>query len=147
MRSGRPLLGDGSAGSGSKNKRNNSAGGGNGGENDSFVSRISEYFMRWKVRPDVVLRGRHENKSKGALSAFWQARTGAAATTTATTGLIVVFQSLRASGRTVSPCSPRSFSRQCSWKRSFVDTEPRSALFLRVRLNGLSVFERENVRR
>ncbi|CAN0422821.1 unnamed protein product [Pylaiella littoralis] len=28
--------------------------------------------MRWKVRPDIVLRGRHENKSKGALSAFWQ---------------------------------------------------------------------------
>ncbi|CBJ29691.1 hypothetical protein Esi_0159_0011 [Ectocarpus siliculosus] len=28
--------------------------------------------MKWKVRPDVVLRGRHENKSKGALSAFWQ---------------------------------------------------------------------------
>lgn len=76
MRSGRPLLGDGSAGSGHKNKHNNNhAGGGNGGENDSFVSRISEYFMRWKVRPDVVLRGRHENKSKGALSAFWQART------------------------------------------------------------------------
>lgn len=48
-------------------------GGGSGGDGDSFVSRISEYFMRWKVRPDVVLRGRHENKSKGALSAFWQA--------------------------------------------------------------------------
>lgn len=75
MRSGRPMLGDGSAGSGNRHNNNkNNAGGGNGGENDSFVSRISEYFMRWKVRPDVVLRGRHENKSKGALSAFWQAR-------------------------------------------------------------------------
>lgn len=42
------------------------------GEGDSFVRRISEMFMKWKVRPDVVLRGRHENKSKGALSAFWQ---------------------------------------------------------------------------
>lgn len=73
MRSGRPLLEDGGAGSGSKNKHN--GGGGGGGDGDSFVSRISEYFMRWKVRPDVVLRGRHENKSKGALSAFWQART------------------------------------------------------------------------
>eukprot|EP00903_Cladosiphon_okamuranus_P014466 g13421.t1 len=76
MRSGRPLLGDGGAGNVSKNKHNNNdntgGGGGNGGDGDSFVSRISEYFMRWKVRPDVVLRGRHENKSKGALSAFWQ---------------------------------------------------------------------------
>ena len=77
MRSGRSLLGDGGAGNGNKNKHanNNKGGGGNGGgDGDSFVSRISEYFMRWKVRPDVVLRGRHENKSKGALSAFWQAR-------------------------------------------------------------------------
>lgn len=75
MRSGRPLLGDGGSGNSNKNKHNsNSGGGGNGGDGDSFVSRISEYFMRWKVRPDVVLRGRHENKSKGALSAFWQAR-------------------------------------------------------------------------
>lgn len=78
MRSGRPLLGDGGAGNGNKNKHNSNSGGGggnsgNGGDGDSFVSRISEYFMRWKVRPDVVLRGRHENKSKGALSAFWQA--------------------------------------------------------------------------
>eukprot|EP00752_Nemacystus_decipiens_P006072 g5480.t1 len=73
MRSGRPLLGDGGAGHGNKNKHNtNNGGGGNAGDGDSFVSRISEYFMRWKVRPDVVLRGRHENKSKGALSAFWQ---------------------------------------------------------------------------
>ena len=79
MRSGRPLLGDGGAGNVNKNKHNNNNnnnnnGGGNGGDGGSFVSRISEYFMRWKVRPDVVLRGRHENKSKGALSAFWQAR-------------------------------------------------------------------------
>lgn len=47
---------------------------GSGGDGDTFVKRISEMFMKWKVRPDVVLRGRHENKSKGALSAFWQVR-------------------------------------------------------------------------
>lgn len=46
--------------------------GNSSGDGDTFVQRISELFMKWKVRPDVVLRGRHENKSKGALSAFWQ---------------------------------------------------------------------------
>ncbi|CAM9540350.1 unnamed protein product, partial [Ectocarpus sp. 6 AP-2014] len=86
MRSGRSLPGGGGGGGGggagnSNNKivvsNNNTTGGGggnggNGGDADSFVSRISDWFMKWKVRPDVVLRGRHENKSKGALSAFWQ---------------------------------------------------------------------------
>lgn len=80
MRSGRNA-GGGSGRTGSNNSmisgnsssvHGNGNGGGNGGD-DSFVKRISEMFMKWKVRPDVVLRGRHENKSKGALSAFWQA--------------------------------------------------------------------------
>lgn len=71
MRPGRTgQRGGGTGGGGGKN-----GGGGNGAlEGDSFVQRISDWFMTWKVRPDVVLRGRHENKSKGALSAFWQAR-------------------------------------------------------------------------
>lgn len=56
---------------GDAGSRNNN--GGTGSDGDTFVKRISEMFMKWKVRPDVVLRGRHENKSKGALSAFWQA--------------------------------------------------------------------------
>ena len=60
-----------STNNGNNNGNNNNN---NGGGDDSFVKRISEMFMKWKVRPDVVLRGRHENKSKGALSAFWQAR-------------------------------------------------------------------------
>lgn len=83
MRSGRSLPGGGGGGAGNSNNKivvnNNSTtggggNGGNGGDADSFVSRISDWFMKWKVRPDVVLRGRHENKSKGALSAFWQVR-------------------------------------------------------------------------
>lgn len=75
MRPTRPGDGSGAGDGSGKNKTsNNGGGGGNAGDGDSFVSRISEWFMRWKVRPDVVLRGRHENKSKGALSAFWQAR-------------------------------------------------------------------------
>lgn len=75
MRSGRALPGGGAGNVNSKsnNSNNNNSHGGNGGDGESFVSRISDWFMRWKVRPDVVLRGRHENKSKGALSAFWQA--------------------------------------------------------------------------
>lgn len=64
--------GDGGAGGGSTRNQNLSNGS-PGGDGDTFVQRISELFMKWKVRPDVVLRGRHENKSKGALSAFWQA--------------------------------------------------------------------------
>lgn len=44
-------------------------------DGDTFVNRVSKMFMKWGVRPDIVLRGRHENKSKGALSAFWQAST------------------------------------------------------------------------
>lgn len=78
MRSGRNAVGGGgrpgsnnSMISGNSSVHGNGNGGGNGGD-DSFVKRISEMFMKWKVRPDVVLRGRHENKSKGALSAFWQ---------------------------------------------------------------------------
>lgn len=59
------------ASDGDGSNRNNNDCSSDGG---SFVKRISEMFMKWKVRPDIVLRGRHENKSKGALSAFWQVR-------------------------------------------------------------------------
>lgn len=59
------------ASDGDGSNRNNN---GCSSDGDSFVKRISEMFMKWKVRPDKVLRGRHENKSKGALSAFWQVR-------------------------------------------------------------------------
>ena len=78
MRPGRNGAGKGGGPVGGGGGNNKNGGGGNGGngtaEGDSFVQRISDWFMTWKVRPDVVLRGRHENKSKGALSAFWQAR-------------------------------------------------------------------------
>lgn len=60
---------------GDVSNRNNSNG--TSSDGDSFVNRISEMYMKWKVRPDVLLYGRHENKSKGALSAFWQVSTSA----------------------------------------------------------------------
>lgn len=67
------LTGGRATGVGSNGDDGNRSSNGSGGDGDTFVKRISEMFMKWKVRPDVVLRGRHENKSKGALSAFWQA--------------------------------------------------------------------------
>lgn len=72
MGTGRGGGGNSGDGGGGAVRNPNVVNGNSGGDGDTFVQRISELFMKWKVRPDVVLRGRHENKSKGALSAFWQ---------------------------------------------------------------------------